>query len=520
MGNVDSDVETRGPREVSRALQTILLVLAAGDLVFLLRALTPAASLVTSLTLIAGLVLLARAGEARLRGGRAALWFGVALVVLVLGGEGRLVAASEDWAMRDAVLRDLGQGVWPVVYPMADGLQVLRAPLGMYMVPALAGHAAGAEAGQGALLVQNAVLLAAVLAAFAAAAPVRSRGWIVAAVLLAFSGWDVVGQFLVARERDAFPMHIERWAGRFEYSSTITGLFWAPNHALPALAYAGAHLAWRRGAISGAVPGAVAALSLLWSPLAVIGMIPFVLLVAATELRSRRIDLPAWGGAVLAGVAMLPAAIYLRIADSGVAHGWNTAWRHFADRYPLFVALEVGPLAALAWTGGPLTRRLLWPEVTAALAALVLLPLYQVGVSNDLMMRAAGPALALLAAAAGLQLGEALDRRSRVWAGIALAILAIGAATPLIELARPFTRARLPLSDRSAPQVWAHSTYAVRDPRGRLLPMSTYAAPVEALRPWAALLRQPTASTPVVEASPDRPPPVGRQVRRAADRPT
>ena len=87
--------------------------------------------------------------------------------MLLLGGEGRLLSAPTDWYVRDAVLADLGRNPWPFLYEASGGPTLLRAPLGMYLLPALAGGG-GQRALDLALLAANTAMLGLLLALAAA----------------------------------------------------------------------------------------------------------------------------------------------------------------------------------------------------------------------------------------------------------------------------------------------------------------------------------------------------------------
>ena len=57
--------------------------------------------------------------------------FLVALVLLILSGEGRFFYANADWQVRFAVMRDMGVNPWPFVYTARPDPDLLRAPIGM-----------------------------------------------------------------------------------------------------------------------------------------------------------------------------------------------------------------------------------------------------------------------------------------------------------------------------------------------------------------------------------------------------
>ena len=135
------------------------------------------------------------ATSARLPWKLLAICFVVSLVVYILGGEGRLFYANVDWQVRGAVLRDLVNYPWPVVYDGADP-KILRLPLGMYLVPAWIGKQYGFPAAELAELLQNTLLLTAVLALGSTLFTGTLARLIALGVFLGFSCMDVIGALL------------------------------------------------------------------------------------------------------------------------------------------------------------------------------------------------------------------------------------------------------------------------------------------------------------------------------------
>ena len=102
----------------------------------------------------------------------------------------------------------------------------------------------------------------------------------VAAVIVLFSGLDVIGDLWRAPHFAAhwdITRHLEWWAGRYQYSSMTTQLFWVPNHALGGWLTIGLLLRGERDTpLDSMLPMIVVAVA-LWSPLAALGAVPFVL---------------------------------------------------------------------------------------------------------------------------------------------------------------------------------------------------------------------------------------------------
>ena len=262
----------------------------------------------------------------------------ISLALFALGGEGRFFYANSDWQVRDAVLHDMATNVWPFAYDLHGTAYFVRAPLGTYLLPAMFGTRCELV-----LLISNSLRLALVLTlAWHLFKSKRERA-ITLAVFILFSGWDVVGTAIYSALGAHLSWdHIERWNFSYQYSSHVTQAFWVPQHAIAGWACALAFLLWRKGLVPIGFFAAMIPLVAIWSPLAIIGAIPFAILAGFEVLRRRSLDRKDVAIAVLALAIALPTLLYLQIDAAKVgmhvriAHPW--AW--------LFcVALEVLPFA-------------------------------------------------------------------------------------------------------------------------------------------------------------------------------
>jgi uncharacterized membrane protein len=210
----------------------------------------------------------------------------------------------------------------------------------------------------------------------------------------------------------------------------------------------------------------------IWSPLAIIGAIPFAGFAGFELVRRRAIDLNDVAIAALGLAIAVPALLYLQIDAAKVgmhlrlAHPW--AW--------LFcVALEVLPFAwpLLREPDSPVTDR---PVVFLMLLLLIAMPLVQVGVNSDFQMRASIMPLALLSIYFAMWILRLLSKKAVHKAAIAYALVAIilGAATPLLELRRAVVNAPSPRPLCSLIGVWHKQD-------NMIVPYSTYLAPVSTL---------------------------------------
>lgn len=389
----------------------------------------------------------------------------LALAIMLLGGEGRFFYANFDWQIRDAVLRDMVLNPWPFAY---GGDQLLRAPIGMYLLPALGGKALGLRAAELVLLLQNTGLLTAILLLGSRLFPTRRT--IALIVVIAFSGMDALGVAVIAlgSRTGAYiqpDLHLEWWGG-MQFSSHLTQAFWVPQHAFTGWLGAVLFLLWKNGQLPARTLFAAVPLLALWSPLAAIGILPFAAYAGFKTLRDMtpiEVAVPA-----LAATLAVPALLYL--SASGDAVGF----RLFPISVKLYTLVEfsevlpyLGAIAVIGW-------RKCWGAILLiAGACLVLMPFGQIGESVDFMMRASIPALAILSFFVADSL---ITPGKKPLAKIGLiAILTIGAITPMLELARAVAMRPTPQTNCNLVEAWH---------RVEGLPVSsaaTYLAPIEAL---------------------------------------
>ncbi len=373
-----------------------------------------------------------------------------ALPWIVLSGMGHFVYANADWVVRDAVLLDLVRSEWPVRYLGNDVTEIilLRAPIGFYLPAALAGKLAGvrwADLGL-AIWALVGVMLTLLLMLRNVIEPKVMAGRIL--VFIFFSGMDVIGAMLYGLPI-TWGVHLEWWAGVFQYSSQTTQLFWVPNHAIPGWIAIAWLVTQKRGELS--IPFAITIVACvpLWSPLTAIGLFPFFTMAILREMRiqdlGQQILAYIKNGWLLAIVVILVGFVfpYLLINEASVKSEWivkdASSMSAFLVRYSQFVVLEFLILALLLFRNFGKD-----PLLIMASIVLLALPFYSFGPYNDLTMRASIPALAVIA----IRLGEwftspASDNEVTEYArSLAILLVIIGAATSLLEISRSFIQLR------------------------------------------------------------------------------
>lgn len=413
------------------------------------------------------------------------------VVLCMLGGEGHFFYSTTDWITRDAVLSDLIKNGLTVLYRYEGQDYLLRAPLGMYMIPAVVGRALGLYAAHLALLAQNAFLTGTIAYFVAQMAGVRKGPMLL--LLFAFSGVDIV-PILIAEAIEIFGhnaflpfAHIEWWgeyysAIRLQYSSHLTQIFWVPNHMAPGWWFATLALLYARAEVDLAVLLVSFATMLLWSPLAMMGAAPFLLMFALREL-PRKIFAARNFMAGAAGLLLVPIALYLTLDAASVPSEFLFKYDGFTLRWALFLAVEIPQLAivAYAWNKIEAPDR---PLLLFTSALLFVIPAFSVGASNDFVMRASIPPLFLLAYAFS-RVAVLTPRDNGAFATLISSIVIISLATPLLEVKGAFKPSYV-ISDCNMLTTWAKGDREI-------LP-TNYWARVEKVPAW---LISTTGATPL-----------------------
>lgn len=370
------------------------------------------------------------------------------------GGGSHFVYANPDWQVRDAVLGDLVFADWPVHYLSPEGAElILRSAIGYFLPPAVFGRIFGIEYLDIAIYVWTSAGVLIFL--FLLPLP-RQAGWPLAwGLLLAvfFSGMDFVGQIIATESLPLFPLRLEWWVP-LSYPSLTNQLLWAPNHCLPIWIASVLVLRHLHSPDFLRMSTALLPLTLIWTPFAAIGLLPFVVLGAVKSFRHRpRRHLPF--DAVASGmVYAVPLIIFLTLDANRISAGLATSapagivsytmQKASIHSYLLFVTCE---FLFLALVLAPHLRR---SRDVFGLAVLVLLslPLIRFGVHNDGLLRLSTPALIVLLVACLQTLLESGRPLSRSTLGVACLFLVVGAHTAFNEFWRAATYPRTPADYR------------------------------------------------------------------------
>jgi hypothetical protein len=366
-------------------------------------------------------------------------------------GVGGYAFQNWDHHWRNAVLRDLINYNWPVIYfsPEQGPIKMLVYYVGYWLPSALVGKFLGWDAANFFLFAWTwlgVMLVALHLGSSLQTTPIKA-----ALLVCLFSGMDSLGALLFAKDYPTLwppVQHLEVWAGALQYSSFTTQLFWVFNQAVPAwlcivvfvtLSEAkGLQPVDRDSSLTSFAQNDIRSqLVFIWSlcfffaPLASIGLLPYVLIELfkhtdfKSPLKHLRFDVLA-----AAGIVFLISYLFFSSNTAAQERGF-----HLPDLkdFSTFFLLEGGALwlllAPAKWRD---------PRWMATGALFFVLPFIKLGSGNDFAMRASIAPLFFLM----LLTGETVFNKNtpRLLLAACYLILALGALTPLYEINRSVYR--------------------------------------------------------------------------------
>lgn len=379
----------------------------------------------------------------------------VITVWVYMSGIGRFVFQNTDHNCRNAIYETLVAYRWPIVnydvmvdrFPNTSATSLIYY-IGFWLPSAVIGKLLGMEAGYGFQMIW-AVLGIVLVYYFICARKEKILVWPLA-ILIFFSGMDIVGQYL--RGVDMFTLandaHIEWWVEPYQYSGMTTQLFWVFNQAIPAwLCTILAYMQKNNRSI-------VFILACCMLP----GTFPFVGLLALVIYwtLTRKYEGVSWkkgykmcyietwckdtmtvqnvlGGGIIGIFSFL----YLASNSAGTAFMQESVYGASYDnhllKYLMFIIVEIGIYFLLLYKYNK--RNGLYYFL---LFCLCVIPPFKVGTAGDFCMRVSIPALFLLMILVmdGVELAS-VKKDKNLFRGLVIA-LCIGSITPVHEITRTF----------------------------------------------------------------------------------
>ncbi|NBO39106.1 hypothetical protein EBU99_11045 [bacterium] len=343
-----------------------------------------------------------------------AIPFCLFFVWCALSGTGGIGFQNTDYAASNALLKDLIENPWPL---QMKGNIPLVYYVSYYLPAALIGKLTNWTIANLFIFIWTFVGLSLVWSVLCLALKLttlsRAKLTFAAFIFILFGGWDILGAALTYSSEILTPgTHIEWWASIGQFSSNTTLLFWVPQHVIaPWLMTSLLLLLLHRGIGHKSVLF-LAACAFLWSPIACLGLLPFIAALfvrdiftdkGANFLSSANFFVPPF-------VALLGFLFYSSNAFN-FPNEWQFSHPNFWRNYSLLFLFEILPIA-VPFLVQHRKAKIFLNEINLppplnlsrmeklfgwiALLSLVILPFYKMGIMNDLCMRASIPGLFIL----------------------------------------------------------------------------------------------------------------------------
>lgn len=328
-----------------------------------------------------------------------------------IGGAG---FQNTDYAASNALLKDLIENEWPLTLSEKKPL-VYYVPY--YLPAAIIGKLFNWHTAQIAIFVWSYLGLTLMWNILSAALDLKKnsnlRVFLAVSMFILFGGWDILGVLLNDNYVGAhLGTHIEWWPEIAQFSSHTTLLFWVPQHAIAPWILTSYILFLLNKKHSSHSILLYAAYSFLWSPIASLGLLPFIAILLVREFNANHMKLfKVTNNFFIAPTFALLGLLFYSSNSIQFPHHWQLGEPNFFERYLQLVLLEILPLA-LPFLLQNLRQKLFLNQITlpppfklshtekllgwTSISILFLLPLYKMGIMNDLAMRASIPALLVL----------------------------------------------------------------------------------------------------------------------------
>lgn len=330
-----------------------------------------------------------------------------ALAVSFVSGAGEYIYTLQDHEYRRAILRDLINYDWPVIYNyntqtnpevikifgMASGQRAFSYYFIYWMPAALAGKAFGFNVGNFVLYLWNSIGI--FLCLLSTSAVIKKVTAWVPFIFVFFSGLDIIPNLVYELTHYSDWRWFEGFVTSMSYVSNFRELASVFNQMVPCFLVVAILLMSNNTRSMGLTAGIL----FCYSPWAVFGILPMVAaFLFGKNLRASKISKTLYNTFSPANIAS--AVLILTIfgsyymTNSGAVGYKGFAWEYFSNpgwfilAYIVFILIEVIPFAVILYKRGKVD-----PVFWAAVVTLLLLPFYRISEMNDFTMRGSMPAL-------------------------------------------------------------------------------------------------------------------------------
>ena len=344
------------------------------------------------------------------------------LIWLIFSGIGNFSYQNEDWHVRNAVLRDLINYDWPIVFEYEGIKQMGFVYYFAFWLPAaLFGKVFGYVAANVFLFIWSFILL---LNTFTLIKKYTKKNtFLILFFFIFFSGVDILGNF----ENIFNIKHIEWWNGVCQYSSNTTLLYWVFNQTI---------MAWlitilclnckNKSSVLFISP-----LIFAYSPFATIGMIPISIYLISKD---KKIIKTIFSIETVSAIFMLIifGSFYLSSNSTINVNGWAWEQEKFnIYKFILFLIVEVLIMAFFILKNKKQRDGL----IILTIIELLLIPIYKMTPANDFCMRVSIVPLFILMLYFIKYMSD-IKEKNRVERIVVILTIVLATITPIHEFAR------------------------------------------------------------------------------------
>lgn len=324
-------------------------------------------------------------------------------VIAYFSNIGEFVWGTTDHAFRKAILNDLIEYRWPIIYDLSeqsvpeinamlpDTTVLFSYYLSFWMIPAAAGKILGFTAANILLYIWSVFGIIMILLGMAMV--IKKQSYAVIFSFLFFSGFDFIPYLYFQAKGPESWMWLEGWTEHIVYISNANNLINVFNQCIPCWLIVVLLLMAKNNRSL----GLTGALMFPYSPWATIGLLPIaVCILLRKEFRSKetkRNILNIFSFTNLAApVVFLLLFVPLYLSNSNATSVSGFTWNFYGDPLKFLIAfvmtfiIEVLPAFILVYRDNR-RNTLFW----VVIAALAVMPIYKISGQNDFTMRGAMP---------------------------------------------------------------------------------------------------------------------------------
>lgn len=366
----------------------------------------------------------------------------IALLWVYFSGIGNFTYQNSDYWARNPIFRDLSEQSWPVIFDLSKESEIVQSICGnekvafsyyfcWWLPVSFLSKLFGMNSFVRNIFLYFWAVLGILEIIYLLCRKLAKCSWAIPTIMIFFSGLDIIVWWLHNQGGFSWTNHIEWWASYFQYSANTTQLYWVFNQSIPI---------WLTMALilqfdSSKYVAALGSLVFAYSPWATFGVVPFAVAATIKDKKSFRKAINVINILVPAIMLLIFGTFYLASSGSdgkiGIIFSFhqNEKKRVLAN-YIVFVLLEFG-IYFLTMK----TRARKYEYYWITLVELFIFPLVIIRDGN-FIMRGSIPALFLLMYYVMRFLLEEDTEQVKQSKKILIALLCIGAITPLCEINR------------------------------------------------------------------------------------